>query len=62
MAEPASLERAEALLALWFPADLDDASMAAMARGLPKVAAAIEGKSVVREVVVPGRLVNLVVK
>ncbi len=44
------------------PADLDDAGMAAMARELPKVAAAIEGKSVVREVVVPGRLVNLVVK
>ncbi len=32
------------------------------ARALPKVASAIDGKTVVREVVVPDRLVNLVVK
>ena len=32
------------------------------ARALPRVAAEIEGRNVVREVVVPGRLVNLVVK
>ena len=39
-----------------------DADVVAAARDLPKVASALEGKSVVREVVVPGRLVNLVVK
>ena len=40
----------------------DDADVLAAARELPKVASALEGKSVVREVVVPGRLVNFVVK
>ncbi len=40
----------------------DDAAVLALARALPKVAQAIEGRTVVREVVVPGRLVNLVVK
>ena len=39
-----------------------DAEVVAAARALPKVAQAIDGKDVVREVVVPGRLVNLVVK
>jgi leucyl-tRNA synthetase len=39
-----------------------DADVVAAARELPKVASAIAGKDVVREVVVPGRLVNLVVK
>jgi leucyl-tRNA synthetase len=39
-----------------------DAELVALARGLPKVAGALEGKQVVREVVVPDRLVNLVVK
>jgi len=38
-----------------------DTDVLAAARELPKVAAALEGKSVVREVVVPGRLVNFVV-
>ena len=44
------------------PVGLDDAQAAAMARDLPKVAAAIGQRAVVREVVVPDRLVNLVVK
>ncbi len=39
-----------------------DAELVALARALPKVAPAIDGKQVVREVVVPDRLVNLVVK
>ena len=39
-----------------------DAEWWPLARALPRVAAVIEGKAVVREVVVPGRLVNLVVK
>jgi leucyl-tRNA synthetase len=39
-----------------------DAELVALARGLPKVSAAVDGKTVVREVVVPDRLVNLVVK
>ncbi|WP_217915611.1 leucine--tRNA ligase [Miltoncostaea marina] len=47
---------------LEMPADTPDSGVAALARALPKVASAIEGKAVVREVVVPGRLVNLVVK
>jgi leucyl-tRNA synthetase len=38
----------------------EDLVLAAMAE--PKVAAAIEGKSVVKRIVVPGKLVNLVVK
>ncbi len=44
------------------PVGLADAEAAAIARDLPKVAAAIGERSVVREVVVPDRLVNLVVK
>jgi leucyl-tRNA synthetase len=39
-----------------------DADVLALARELPRVASAIEGRTVVREIVVPGRLVNLVVK
>ncbi|HMO00915.1 MAG TPA: leucine--tRNA ligase [Miltoncostaeaceae bacterium] len=39
-----------------------DAELVALARALPKVSPAIEGRQVVREVVVPDRLVNLVVK
>ena len=42
--------------------DAADADVLATARALPRVAAEIEGRSVVREIVVPGRLVNLVVK
>jgi leucyl-tRNA synthetase len=40
----------------------DDAEVLALARALPKVAAAVDGREVVREIVVPGRLVNLVVR
>jgi leucyl-tRNA synthetase len=43
------------------PPGLADAELAGLARGLPRVAAAVDGKRVVREVVVPDRLVNLVV-
>jgi leucyl-tRNA synthetase len=39
-----------------------EAELVALARGLPRVSAAVDGKTVVREVVVPDRLVNLVVK
>ena len=44
------------------PVDAADADLLAMARALPRVAGEIEGRTVVREIVVPGRLVNLVVK
>jgi len=40
----------------------DQAALLERARALPKVASALEGKNVVREIVVPDRLVNLVVK
>jgi leucyl-tRNA synthetase len=40
----------------------DQAALLERVRALPKVAAAIDGKTVVREVVVPDRLVNIVVK
>jgi leucyl-tRNA synthetase len=43
-------------------ADLGEAEVLALVHGRPKVRAAIDGKQVVREVVVPGRLVNLVVR
>ncbi|MGD9694394.1 MAG: leucine--tRNA ligase [Thermoleophilia bacterium] len=43
-------------------ADADQATVLTRARELPKVRAAVDGREVVREVVVPGRLVNLVVK
>ena len=39
-----------------------EAELVALVRALPKVAAAIDGKTVTREVVVPDRLVNLVVR
>jgi sugar phosphate isomerase/epimerase len=43
------------------PAGLDEAELAAPARSLPKVQAALDGKTIRREIVVPDRLVNLVV-
>jgi leucyl-tRNA synthetase len=43
------------------PAGLSDADLAARARALPKVVAAIDGKEIRREIVVSDRLVNLVV-
>ena len=44
------------------PADADKDTIIAAARAAPKVAQHIEGKSIVKEIFVPGRLVNLVVK
>jgi leucyl-tRNA synthetase len=44
------------------PVGLPDAELAARARELPRVLAAVDGHEVVREVVVPDRLVNLVVR
>jgi leucyl-tRNA synthetase len=44
------------------PAGLDDASVLALVRERPKVVGALDGKQIVREVVVPGRLVNFVVR
>jgi leucyl-tRNA synthetase len=43
------------------PADADQASTLAVARAHEKVQAHLQGKTVRREVVIPGRLVNLVV-
>jgi leucyl-tRNA synthetase len=43
-------------------ADADQATIIAAARTDEKVAAALEGMATVKEIVVPGRLVNLVVK
>jgi len=43
------------------PAGLADEELAARARALPKVRAAIDGKAIRREIVVADRLVNLVV-
>ncbi|MFM1920985.1 MAG: hypothetical protein RLZZ303_2619 [Candidatus Hydrogenedentota bacterium] len=44
------------------PADADQAAILAAAKAEEKVAAAIEGKEIVKEICIPGRLVNLVVK
>ena len=44
------------------PADAAEDDVVAAALAEPKVAAALAGKSVVKKIVVPGKLVNLVVK
>jgi leucyl-tRNA synthetase len=44
------------------PTDADDAQLVELARGLPKVRAHIDGREIVKEIVVPGKLVNLVVR
>jgi len=44
------------------PADADQAAVLAAAKAAPKLAPHLEGKSVVKEIYVPGKLVNLVVK
>jgi leucyl-tRNA synthetase len=44
------------------PTDADDATVLAAARADENVAAAIDGMQAVKEIVVPGRLVNLVVR
>ncbi len=43
-------------------ADAEKADVLAAARQVPNVASHIDGKQVVKEIVVPGRLVNLVVR
>ncbi len=43
-------------------AGLEDAAALALVRARSKVAGALEGKQIVREVVVPDRLVNFVVR
>ena len=42
--------------------DADRGAMLAAAKADPKIAAQLEGKTVVKEIVVPGKLLNLVVK
>lgn len=44
------------------PANCGNETMLAAARAVPEVAAAIEGKTIVKEIVVPGKLVNIVAK
>ncbi|MEA1952387.1 MAG: class I tRNA ligase family protein, partial [Planctomycetota bacterium] len=44
------------------PADADRDALAAAAKANPRIAELIEGKTIVKEIVVPGRLVNFVVK
>ena len=44
------------------PADADRDAMLAIAKGDPKIAAALEGKTVIKEIVVPGKIVNIVAK
>jgi leucyl-tRNA synthetase len=44
------------------PADADEAHVIETALAEPRVAAAIEGKDLVKQIVVPGRMVNLVVR
>ncbi|MEM8866132.1 MAG: class I tRNA ligase family protein, partial [Planctomycetota bacterium] len=43
------------------PTDADNAAVLAIAKADDKIAELIEGKTIVKEIVVPGRLVNLVV-
>ena len=43
------------------PADIDAADLVAMAKALPKIVVAVGDKQVRKEIVVPGRIVNLVV-
>ncbi|MBQ6263344.1 MAG: leucine--tRNA ligase [Clostridia bacterium] len=44
------------------PADADRDATLAIAKSDPKIAAALEGKTVVKEIVVPGKIVNIVAK
>jgi leucyl-tRNA synthetase len=44
------------------PADIQKDEVLALAKADEKVAAAIAGKTIVKEIVVPGKLVNIVVK
>ena len=45
-----------------FPKDIDKASVISAAKADPKVQTFLEGKEIVREIYVPGKLVNLAVK
>jgi leucyl-tRNA synthetase len=44
------------------PKDADKDAVLAAAKAEPNVARHVEGREIVREIVVPGRLVNIVVK
>ena len=44
------------------PRDLDEAEVVARVRALPRIAEQLVGREVVKEIVVPGRLVNIVVR
>jgi len=44
------------------PADTDKAALESAARGDPRIAELLAGKAVVKTIVVPGRMVNFVVK
>ena len=44
------------------PADADQQATLALAKADPRIAELLAGKSIVKEIVVPGRMVNLVIK
>jgi leucyl-tRNA synthetase len=44
------------------PVDITQEAILALAKSSPKIAPHLEGKTLVREIYVPGRIVNLVVK
>ena len=44
------------------PVDMDKEELLALAKTDEKVASAIEGKTVVKEIVIPNKIVNIVVK
>ena len=44
------------------PADADKDAILSIAKADEKIAAALEGKTVVKEIVVPGKIVNIVVR
>ena len=44
------------------PADIEAADAIALAKQDPKIASAIEGKTIVKEIYVKGKLVNIVAK
>ena len=44
------------------PADADRDSTLALAKADPKISAALEGKTIIKEIVVPGKIVNIVAK
>ena len=44
------------------PADADRDTVLAAAKADPKIAATLEGKTIIKEIVVPGKIVNIVAK